>query len=257
MTGQQAWIAFVALLRSEVRRFMRLWTQTLLPSVITMVLYFVIFGKLVGSQLNPIDGFTYMQYITPGLVMMSVVTNAYLNTVSSFYFLRFQRSMDELVVSPMSTLSILMGFVLGGSIRGFIVGGLVLGTSLFFTHLVLHHIFLMVFTTFLAAMLFSLMGLINGIYARSFDDISIIPTFVITPLTYLGGVFYAMNMLSPFWQKASYLNPILYIVNSFRYALLGITDIPVYYGLSMMGVFLLILFFINMHLLNKGVGIRT
>ncbi|HEV2614738.1 MAG TPA: ABC transporter permease [Gammaproteobacteria bacterium] len=257
MTVYRPWIAFSALLRSEVRRFMRIWTQTLLPSVITMVLYFVIFGNLVGSQLKAIDGFTYMQYITPGLVMMSVVTNSYLNTVSSFYFLRFQRSMDELVISPMSNLVILLGFVLGGTIRGLLVGALVLIVGLFFAHLALTHIFLMVFTAFLAAMMFSLMGLLNGMYARSFDDISIIPTFVLTPLTYLGGVFYSIHMLSPFWQKISYLNPILYIVNALRYGLLGVTDIPIYYGLSMMVMFVAVLFAVNLRLLNKGVGIRT
>ncbi len=257
MNYAQSWNAFYALLRCEIRRFMRIWTQTLLPPVITMTLYFVIFGTLVGSQLKAIDGFTYMQYITPGLVMMSVVTSSYLNTVSSFYFLRFQRSMDELVVSPMSNKIILAGFVLGGVSRGIIVGSLVMGVALFFTHLDLSHAPLMFLTILLAATLFALLGLLNGMFARNFDDISIIPTFVLTPLTYLGGVFYSIQMLSPFWQKLSYLNPILYIVNALRYGLLGITDIPVYYGLGMMGVLVFSFFLINLTLLNKGIGVRT
>jgi len=257
MTPRESWIAFLALFRSVVQRFMRIWTQTLLPSVTTMVLYFVIFGTLVGSQLNAIDGFTYMQYITPGLIMMSIVTNAYSDTVGSFYFLRFQKSINELVVSPMSNKIILLGFVLGGTLRGLIVGALVLGVSLFFAHLELHHAVLMFATAFIAAMLFSLLGFLNALYARNFDDISIVPTFVLTPLTYLGGVFYSIHMLPPFWQKLSYLNPILYIVNALRYSLLGIADIAVYYGLSLMVVLVLVLFFINLRLLNKGVGIRT
>lgn len=257
MTPQQSFIAFIALFRAQVQRFLRIWTQTLLPSVITMILYFVIFGNLVGSQLKAIDGFTYMQYITPGLIMMSIVTNSYADTVGSFYFLRFQRSIDELVVSPMSSTTILLGFVLSGALRGLMVGTLVLLLSLFFTHLKLQHLFLMFVTAFISAVLFSLMGLLNGIFARNFDDISIVPTFVLTPLTYLGGVFYSIHMLSPFWQKLSYLNPILYIVNALRYGLLGITDIPIYYGLSIMILFVMILFMINLRLLKKGVGIRA
>lgn len=257
MIAEQSWIAFVALLRCEVRRFLRLWTQTLLPPVITMSLYFIIFGHLVGSQLHSIEGFTYMQYITPGLIMMPVVMNAYMNTVSSFYLLRFQRSIDELTVSPMSNMIILCAFMIGGALRGLMVGILVMGMSLFFTHLSLHHILWMLVSASLTAVLFSLLGFMNGVFARNFDDIAIIPTFVLTPLTYLGGVFYSIHMLPSFWQTVSYFNPIFYMVNALRYGLLGISDVPVGYGVLIMLLCSVVVFGLNLMLLKKGVGIRT
>jgi ABC-2 type transport system permease protein len=233
---------FYTLIARETHRFMRLWSQTVLPPVITMTLYFVIFG---------------MQYIAPGLIMMAVVTNSYLNTVSSFYLLRFQKNIEEILVSPLPPSLILLGFTLGGIFRGLVVGGLVTILSLFFTRLSIHHIGLMIITVLLTATVFSLAGFLNALYARTFDDITIVPTFVLTPLTYLGGVFYSIHMLPAFWQKLSLLNPILYLVNAFRYSLLGITDIPVFYALLLMFLLAIFLFGLNYHLLKKGLGIRT
>jgi ABC-2 type transport system permease protein len=250
-------IGFYTLVRRELRRFMRMWTQTLIPPVITMSLYFVIFGKMVGSQIAPLHGVSYMQYIAPGLIMMSVVTNSYINTVSSFYLLRFQKNIDEMLISPLPPSLMLLGFMLGGIFRGLVVGVLVTVLSLFFTKLSIHHIGLMIITVLLTATVFSLAGFLNGIFARSFDDITIVPTFVLTPLTYLGGVFYSISMLPEFWHKLSLFNPILYLVNAFRYSLLGITDIPVAYALGLMFILALFLFGLNYYLLKKGQGVRS
>jgi len=250
-------IGFYTLVRREIHRFMRLWSQTVLPPVITMILYFVIFGKMVGSQIAPIHGAAYMQYIAPGLIMMSVVTNSYLNTVSSFYLLRFQKCIEEILISPMPPSLILLAFVLGGISRGLVVGLLVTILSLFFTHLTVHHGLLMIVTVLVTSIVFSLAGFLNGMLARSFDDITIIPTFVLTPLTYLGGVFYSIHMLPAFWQKVSLFNPILYLVNAFRYSLLGITDIPIVYSLFLMFLLAVFLFGLNYYFLKKGLGIRT
>jgi ABC-2 type transport system permease protein len=250
-------VGFYTLLKREANRFLRLWSQTILPPVITMTLYFVIFGKLVGSQIAAVHGVTYMQYIAPGLIMMSVVTNSYMNTVSSFYLLRFQKSIEEILISPLPSSLILLGFTFGGIMRGVVIGGLVTLLSLFFTHLSLHHFLLMLITVLLTSTVFSLAGLTNGIFARNFDDISIVPTFVLTPLTYLGGVFYSLSMLPPFWQKVSLLNPILYLVNAFRYSLLGISDISISHSLVILFLLAISLLGLNYYLLNKGVGIRT
>lgn len=250
-------IAFYTIIRKEVTRFMRIWVQTILPPAITMTLYFIIFGKLIGSQIRPIHGFTYMQYIVPGLVMMSVVTNAYTNVVSSFYGARFSRSIEEIVVSPIPEYLMLLGFVVGGIMRALVVSIVVILLSLFFTHLYIHNFVIMIATVILSATLFSLAGFTNAVYARVFDDITIIPTFVLTPLTYLGGVFYSISVLPPFWQKVSLLNPILYMVNAFRYGILGITDINVHWAVAIVILFTMALFLINLILLRKGVGIRT
>lgn len=250
-------IAFYTIIRKEITRFMRIWVQTILPPAITMTLYFIIFGALIGSQIRPIHGFTYMQYIVPGLVMMSVVTNAYTNVVSSFYGARFSRSIEEIVVSPIPEYLMLLGFVVGGVMRALIVSIVVILLSLFFTHLYVHNIIIMITVIVLSATLFSLAGFTNALFAKKFDDIAIIPTFVLTPLTYLGGVFYSLSVLPPLWQKVSLLNPILYMVNAFRYGILGITDINVYWAMVIIVLFTIILFFINLILLRKGVGIRT
>lgn len=250
-------IAFYTLIRKEVTRFMRIWVQTILPPAITMTLYFIIFGALIGSQIHPIEGFTYMQYIVPGLVMMSVVTNAYTNVVSSFYGARFARAIEEMIVSPMPEYLILLGYVVGGVMRALIVSIVVIFISLFFTHLYVHNFGLMFTVIILSATLFSLAGFTNGLFAKKFDDIAIIPTFVLTPLTYLGGVFYSIAVLPPFWQKVSLLNPILYMVNAFRYGILGISDIKLHWAMIIVILFTVVLFFINLFLLRKGVGIRT
>jgi ABC-2 type transport system permease protein len=249
-------IAFKTILIKEILRFMRIWVQTILPAAVTMSLYFIIFGRLIGSQIGAINGFTYMQYIVPGLIMMAVITNSYANVVSSFYSSKFQRHIEEMLVSPLPNYLILLGFIAGGTARGLVVGIVVTAVSLFFNDLSIHNLFIMLAVTLLTAVLFSLGGFVNGIYANSFDDISIIPTFVLTPLTYLGGVFYSIKMLPGFWQNISQLNPILYMVNAFRYGILGISDIDIYLAFTIILLFIAALFIFSLWLLEQGVGIR-
>lgn len=256
MTRAQIWIALNTILLKEIRRFSRIWVQTLLPPAITMSLYFIIFGNLVGSRIGEMGGFDYMQYIVPGLIMMAVITNAYANVVSSFYSAKFQRSIEEMLVSPVPNNIILLGYVLGGVARGVAVGFIVTLLSLFFTDLAIHHFFIIIYTVIMTAVLFSLGGFINAVYAKSFDDISIVPTFVLTPLTYLGGVFYSIDMLPAFWQGVSLLNPIVYMVNAFRYGVLGVSDVNVYVSLLMITVVAAALYVFALRLLNKGTGIR-
>jgi ABC-2 type transport system permease protein len=256
MTKAQHWIALNTILIKEIRRFARIWVQTLLPPAITMTLYFVIFGNLVGSRIGDMGGFDYMQYIVPGLVMMAIITNAYSNVVSSFYSAKFQRSIEELLVSPVPNHIILLGYMLGGVARGVAVGIIVMGLSLFFTQMSIHHLWVILYTVVMTAALFSLGGFINAVYAKSFDDISIIPSFVLTPLTYLGGVFYSIDMLSPFWQNVSLLNPIVYMVNAFRYGVLGVSDVSVWLSLSMITIVTVALYTFAYRLLKNGTGIR-
>ncbi len=255
MTRAQHWVALNTILQKEIRRFTRIWVQTLLPPAITMSLYFVIFGNLVGSRIGDMGGFHYMQYIVPGLIMMAI-TNAYSNVVSSFYSAKFQRSIEELLVSPVPNHIILVGYVLGGVARGVAVGIIVTLLSLFFTNLSLSHAAIVVYTVVMTAALFSLGGFINAVYAKSFDDISIVPTFVLTPLTYLGGVFYSIDMLSPFWQSVSLLNPIVYMVNAFRYGVLGVSDVNVWLSLLMITLVTAALYAFAFRLLKNGTGIR-
>ena len=257
MKLQHQWTALQTIVIKEIRRFMRIWIQTLLPPAITVALYFVIFGKLVGARIGEIEGFTYMQYIVPGLIMMSVITNAYSNVVSSFFSAKFQRSVEEMLVSPLPNHIIIWGFVLGGIVRGLAVGLIVTLLALFFTDLQVHDVFVTFSIVLLTAALFSLGGLINAVYAGSFDDISIVPTFVLTPLTYLGGVFYSVSMLPPFWEKVSHINPILYMVNGFRYGILGVTDINLGVAYGMIGGTVVVLYAWAYWLLKNGVGIRT
>ncbi|MFZ2314822.1 MAG: ABC transporter permease [Gammaproteobacteria bacterium] len=250
-------IALQTLLRKELWRFLRIWSQTLFPPVITMSLYFIIFGKFIGSQIKMIDGFTYIQYIVPGLVMMSVMTNAYTNTSSSFFLTKFNKSIEEMLVSPMSNFIMLLGFMLGGALRGVLVGIIVIGISLFFTRLPVYHPSIIISMGILASMVFSLGGLINGVYAKRFDDISFIPTFVLTPLTYLGGVFYSIKQLPEFWQRVSMFNPILAIVDTFRYGMLGTSDLNVAVGFSLVIGLFVVMFFWAWWLLHRGVGIKV
>lgn len=257
MKLQHQWTALQTIVVKEIRRFMRIWIQTLLPPAITVALYFVIFGELIGARIGEIEGFTYMQYIVPGLIMMSVITNAYSNVVSSFFSAKFQRSVEEMLVSPLPNHIIIWGFVLGGIARGVAVGLIVTLLALFFTHLQVHDVFVTFSIVLLTATLFSLGGLINAVYAGSFDDISIVPTFVLTPLTYLGGVFYSVSMLPPFWEKVSHINPILYMVNGFRYGILGVSDIDLGIAYGMIGGTVVVLYVWAYWLLKNGVGIRT
>jgi ABC-2 type transport system permease protein len=257
MSTREIAIAFWTIIHKEVNRFTRIWAQTLLPPAITMTLYFVIFGNLIGSRIGEMGGFSYMQFIVPGLIMMSVITNSYSNVVSSFYGARFQHSIEELLVSPTPNWVILSGFVLGGVARGLTVGLIVTVLSLFFTDMQLHNFWITVLVVFMTSVLFAIGGFINAMFARSFDDISIVPTFILTPLTYLGGVFYSITLLPDFWQGVSMLNPILYMVNTFRYGILGVSDIDVVYALSAVAVFIVSMFSLALSLLNKGKGIRS
>jgi ABC-2 type transport system permease protein len=257
MNSQIIWTAFWTIVVKEVRRFTRIWVQTLVPPAITMTLYFIIFGNLVGSRIGEMGGYDYMQYIAPGLIMMSVITNSYGNVVSSFFGTKMQRHIEELLVAPVPNWVILAGFVIGGVARGLMVGIIVTALSLFFTDLSLAHPLITVVIVFLTAVVFALGGFLNAMFANTFDDISIIPTFVLTPLTYLGGVFYSISMLPDFWQWVSQLNPILYMVNTFRYGVLGVSDIDVGFALGMIGLFVVVLSAIALHLLKIGRGIRS
>jgi len=257
MTTGAIFIAFMTIFRREIRRFLRIWVQTLIPPVITMVLYFLIFGSLIGSRIGDMGGFDYMDFVVPGLIMMSVINNSYSNVVSSFYSAKFTKSVEELLVSPTPNYIILLGFVLGGALRGLIVGAIVTVVSLFFTQMHIHSLSVIVSVVFLTSLLFSMAGLINAIYANSFDDISIIPTFVLTPLTYLGGVFYSIDLLPEFWQGVSQLNPVLYMVNAFRYGFLGISDVNVAASFVGITVFLVLAFTFCLYLLDKGKKLRT
>lgn len=256
MNFTQLQVALWTLVRKEIRRFMRIWAQTLLPPAITMSLYFVIFGNLVGSRIGHMGGFTYMQFIVPGLIMMAVITNSYANVCSSFFSAKFQKSIEELIMSPVPLYLVLWGYVIGGVCRGVLVGLIVTVVSLFFTDLHIHNLFITIYTVVVTSLLFSIAGFINAIYARSFDDISIVPTFVLTPLTYLGGVFYAISALSPFWQTLSLINPIVYMVNAFRYGILGHSDVNVSISLAAISGFCLTFYAVAYYLLARGSGIR-
>lgn len=254
---QRHWVAFSTLVTREVRRFFRIWPQTILPPAITMTLYFIIFGNLIGSRIGEMGGFTYMEYIVPGIIMMAVINNAYSNVASSFFSAKFQNHIEELIVAPIPNYLILAGYVAGGTARGLCVGIIVTLVSLFFTHLPIEHIFITISMVVLSAILFAIGGFINAVYARSFDEISIIPTFILTPLTYLGGVFYSISLLPDFWQNVSMLNPILYMVNAFRFGMLGVSDIPVVAAFSIILLFIAALTAYALFLLNKGTGLRN
>ena len=249
-------VAMQTIVRKEVVRVLRIWIQTVVPPAITMTLYFIIFGNLIGRRIGTMDGFDYMQYIAPGLIMMSVITNSYGNVVSSFFGAKFGRHIEEMLVSPMSNATIVIGHVAGGVLRGMLVGLLVTIIALFFTRLEVQHPVITISIVLLSSIVFSLAGLINAIFAKKFDDISIVPTFVLTPLTYLGGVFYSISLLPEFWQTVSLANPILYMVNAFRYGILGTSDINIGVAYGILLVFVVVLFTACVQLLNRGVGIR-
>jgi len=257
MTPQKIWVSYYTMMRRELVRILRIWSQTLLPPVVTTSLYFVVFGALIGSQIEPIQGFSYMQFIVPGLIMMGVITSAYSNTVSTFYFAKWVRNIDEILVSPTPDWVVIAGFVSGGVLRGLLVGVLVLIVSLFFTHLVIANVFVLLAALILTSILFSFAGLINGIYAKGFEGISIVPTFVLTPLTYLGGIFFSISMFPPFWQTVSLFNPILYMVNAFRYGFLGITDIPLWICFSVLIGLTIAFAAVSIFLFKRGKGIKN
>lgn len=257
MFNSTPWISFLTIIRKESHRFFRLWIQTMLPSVITSILYFMIFGGVIGSRIQSMGGVSYLAFIVPGLIMMSIINNSYANVVSSFFGAKFGRHIEELLVSPTPTLVILLGFMTGGVLRGVVVGLLVTAVASFFTTLSIAHAALMLFIVVLIAMLFSLAGFINAIFARNFDDISLIPTFFITPLTYLGGVFYSIDLLPPIWQKVTLFNPIFYMIDAFRFSMLGVSDLPIINTLLFIIGLTAFLFMIAYVLLSKGVGIRS
>ena len=252
------WVAFNTIFIREVRRFMRIWPQTLLPPAITMSLYFVIFGGVIGSRIGTMEGYDYMAYVVPGLVMMSVITNSFTNVAFSFFSSKFQKNIEELMVSPVPDWVILAGYTLGGTARGLISGFIVMALGLFFVDLHLHNLLVTLLAAFMTALLFGLAGFINGVYAKKFDDVSIIPTFVLTPLTYLGGVFYSIEVLPSFWQKVSLLNPILYQVNAFRFGILGeASGINVTWAFAVMALTITLLTVFCLNLLKSGKGLRS
>ncbi len=257
MFNRQAFIALQSIFIKEVTRYFRIWVQTLLPPAITMTLYFVIFGQLIGSRVGQMGGVSYMEYITPGIIMMSIITNSYSNVVSSFFSAKFQRSIEEMLVAPVPTLFILLGYIFGGVSRGLLTGIIVTLVATQFVEIQIHSWSILFFVVILTSMLFATGGLVNAIFAKKFDDISIVPTFILTPLTYLGGVFYSISLLPQFWQNVSLANPILYMVNAFRYGFLGFSDIDIVHALILISVFIVGLFSLAYYLLAKGIGMRA
>ena len=250
------WVGLCTIVRKETRRILRIWIQTLVPPAITMTLYFVIFGTLIGRRIGEMEGMPYISFIAPGLIMMSVITNSFANVVSSFFGAKLQLYLEEMLVSPLSAATIVCGYMLGGMFRGLAVGALVTVVAMAFTSIQVAHPLITVSAAVLTAAIFSLCGLINAVFARKFDDISIVPTFVLTPLTYLGGVFFSISLLPAFWQTVALANPILYMVNAFRYGLLGVSDVPIAVSYALILGMLSLAFGLSVWLLSRGVGIR-
>lgn len=257
MLNKQYFIALKSIWSKETQRFLRIWVQTLVPPAITMSLYFVIFGNLMGARIGDMSGFSYMAFIVPGLIMMSVITNSYSNVASSFFSAKFQRNVEELLVAPVPNYIIIWGYIGGGVTRGLMVGCIVTAVSLLFVDLHIYNALVLIASVLCTSILFSIAGLINAIFAKTFDDISIIPTFVLTPLTYLGGVFYSINLLPDFWRSISYFNPVFYMINAFRYGFLGISDVSLFWSFSVIGLFIIVGYSIVAVLLQKGIGTRT
>ena len=257
MLNKQYMTALTSIWVKEINRFLRIWVQTLVPPAITMSLYFIIFGNLIGARIGEMNGFSYMAFIVPGLIMMSVITNSYSNVASSFFSAKMQRNIEELLVAPVPHYIIICGYIGGAVARGLMVGFLVTMVSLFFVDLHIHNILILIFSVLCTSILFAIAGLLNAIFAKTFDDISIIPTFVLTPLTYLGGVFYSISLLPEFWQGVSHFNPVFYMINAFRYGFLGISDVPVGWSFVVILGFIAIGYTLVSILLKKGVGIRT
>ncbi len=257
MNISEQWIAFKTIVIKEFLRFIRIWKQTVLPPMITTGLYFIIFGNLIGERIGEMEGYRYVDFIAPGLILMTVITQSYANTVASFFQAKFQRHIEELMVSPTPDYIIIFGYAGGGITRGIIVGLAVTTVSMFFAQLGIHDLAVLVSIVVLTATLFSLAGIINGVYAKTFDDISIIPTFILTPLTYLGGIFYSISLLPEFWQNVSLANPILYMINAFRYGFIGITDIGLWVSYGIILAFIAVLYGYAMYLVKTGHGIRS
>jgi len=257
MNAQVNWIGYKTIVRKEVTRILRIWAQTVVPPAITMTLYFIIFGNLIGSRIGEMDGFDYMQFIVPGLVMMAVITSSYGNMVSSFFGAKFGRHIEELLISPLPNWIILAGYVTGALARGIMVGSVVMLVSLFFTRVEVQHPLIMVSVLLLTSVVFAMAGMVNAIFANKFDDIAIVPTFILTPLTYLGGVFYSISLLPDFWKNVSAFNPILYMVNGFRYGILGVSDVPISWAYAIIVFFGVLLASLCLWLLQRGTGMRS
>lgn len=250
-------VAFKTIVSKEIRRFMRIWVQTIVPPAVSALLYMTIFGTLIGNRVGEMDGHSYIDFIVPGIIMMSIITNSYANSVSSFFGAKFQHHLEELLIAPVHNAVILAGFVVGGVCRGLAVGSLVAVVSLFFTRLHIENPLTTLAIVILTSTLFSIGGVINSVFAKGFDDISIIPNFVLTPLTYLGGIFYSIKLLPDFWEGLSFINPVLYMINGFRYGILGTSDIDIRISFLIIVIFIVILAAIALRLLNKGVGIKS
>ena len=257
MTAREQWIAYVTIVLKEITRFMRIWQQTLIPPAISTLLYFVIFGNLIGKRIGQMDGFDYMDFLVPGLILMAVINASYQNVVGSFFGAKWGKSIEELLVSPTPNSIILLAYITGGVARGMLVGLIVTGISLLFTDLNVFNLGILTGVVILTAVLFSLGGFVNAIFAKTFDDVSIIPTFVLLPLTYLGGVFYSIDLLGDFWQQVSKANPILYMVNAFRYGFLGISDVSLSFSFGMIGFFIICFFALSLYLLTYSRGLRA
>ena len=250
-------VAYKTIVRKEVLRFSRIWKQTLIPPVITNILYFIIFGNLIGERIGEIESFSYTDFIFPGLLLMSVITHSYTNTVSSLYISKYHRYIEELLVSPIQNYTILAGFITGGVIRGLSVGVVVILAAQFFVTFTVHNILLMLIVIFLSSTLFSMCGFLNGLFANDWDDINVIPTFIMTPLTYLGGIFFSISMLPGIWQEIALINPILYLINALRFSMLGITDVSIMIAFSIILLFNIVLASLCLYFLNIGKGLRT
>ena len=257
MSASEQWTAYQTVVIKECLRFIRIWKQTLLPPMVTTGLYFIIFGHLIGQRIGEMGGHRYIDFITPGVILMAVITQSYANTVSSFFQAKFQRHIEEMMVSPIPNYIIILGYVSGGVIRGVAVGIAVTGVSMLFTPITVYNVWILVSVTVLTAALFSLAGLINGVFSKTFDDISIVPTFILTPLTYLGGVFYSVSLLPGIWQQVSLANPILYMINAFRYGLIGTSDISLWFSYGIIICAIIGLYSYVLYLLKIGYGIRT
>jgi ABC-2 type transport system permease protein len=257
MNGKQMWAAYMTIVRKEFLRLFRVWAQTLLPPAVTTVLYFLVFGKFIGAQVAPINGIGYMQFIVPGVIMISIITQSFMHSAFGYYIAKFQRSIEEIQVSPTPYWIMIVGYVTGGMLRGLVTGTILLVISLFFTPLVVHSFFHLFAFAFLTSVVFSLAGLINAIFAKDFDSISIFPTFILTPLTYLAGTFYSLSMLPSIWHTLSLWNPLLYMTNGFRYGLIGVTDINVMTAYGILLVLVALLSFTVWYLFYSGRGVRT
>ncbi|QJC35908.1 ABC transporter permease [Enterobacteriaceae endosymbiont of Donacia sparganii] len=250
-------IALYTISKKEINRFMRIWIQTLIPPIITISLYFIIFGNLINLHIDKILGFSYIQFIIPGLIMMSIINNSYSNVASSFFGAKFQHYIEELLIAPVPTNIIILGYISGGIIRSIIICITLTLISAFFISLHIYSWIFFIIIVILTSILFSIAGLLNAIFAKNFDDISFIPTFILTPLTYLGGVFYSTSILPIFWQQLLKINPIYYIISGFRYSFLGIHTISLFLTINFLIIFIIILYILTFILLEKGIGIRN